>query len=193
MDIRKLFFFIIMFLSFLYTRDAFAQGVEAQDSIDEQSNMQAKTGPQVHYSIGSSFLHIPKHGSITGLTASSFLLFPVTHKLSVEGGIIAGRYFPVLKNFTPELQANNSYNTLSLYGSANYQVNRHLSFYGTGIKQLGVPIPLYNQPSGSYSFGSNLNFGNFTIGAEIRMTDWDDNYFPSPFDSNMRNFSSYPW
>ncbi len=193
MSIRKLLYCIIAFLCLLNTRNTFAQGIEVFDSIGEPSYLKVKSGPQMRNSVGSSFMFMPKYGSVSGLTASSFLVLPITLKLSVEGGVIAGRYFPVMKNFPSEQGANHFYNTLSFYGSANYQITPRLSLYGTGIKQLGAFIPFNHLPSSSYSFGSNLNFGNFTIGAEIRMTDWDNYYFPSPFGAEMGNFSSYPW
>lgn len=183
----------IIFLSSLVSLSAFCQQTESADSLEIFNSIHIKTKPRLHYSAGSSFTYILRYGSISGLNISSFLSYPVSPKISVEAGLIAGRYYSTLKNIFPESGINNSFNTLSVYGSASYQLNQRLTFYGTGIRQLAGSLPLYNLPAGSLTFGSTLTFGNFSVGAAIQMSDWNNYYSSSPFGGNHNYFPSYPW
>jgi len=185
-----LFLFI---LGILLTPVAFCQEPVFVDSLGNPVAEPARMKPGLHYSVGSSFSYIPRYGSVTGLNASAFFAYPLTPGFTLEGGLVAGRYYPTLKNFNSESGTAPSFNTLSMYGSARYQVNRRLSVYGTGMKQLAGAIPLYNLPSGSFSFGSTLDFGNFSFGAEIRMTDRNYYYNSTPIGGNRFFFPSNPW
>ncbi len=185
---------LILFpLNFLFSHNNFAQEHVFADSLIKLNTIRLDSKPQIHYSLGSSFTYIPRYGSITGLTVSPYYRHPVSPKFSVEAGLIAGRYFPMMKNSSPESGINSPFNSLSVYGSAIYQLNQRLSIYGIGMKQLNAANPLYIMPSGSFSVGSTLNFGNFTIGAEIRVT--DNSYYNStnPFGGNRDFFPAYPW
>lgn len=184
--------FLVLFFLILPIR-AFSQYAESVDSSETTDFFELRQKTEFHYTVGSSFTYLPRYGSITGLTVSPFLRYPVTPKFSVEAGLIAGRFYPRMKNSLQESGINNSFNSLAVFGSANYQLNKRLSIYGTGIRQLAGAMPLYNLPTSSFSFGSSLNFGNFTVGAEIRVSDWSNPYTDSPFGRDFSNLSSYPW
>jgi hypothetical protein len=184
---------LIFFLSFLVPRKAFTQEIVTPDSIQVFSSARARIKPQFHYNIGSSFTFIPRYGSVTSLFISPYLSYPLSPKISVEAGLFAGRYYSTLKNISPESGSNNSFNALSIYGSARYQLNERLSVYGTGIKHLAGSTPFCNIPSSSLTIGSTLNFGNFSIGAAIQMSDWNNYYSPYRYGGNPDYFSSFPW
>jgi hypothetical protein len=178
---------------FILPLQIFSQEIGSADSLENFIYPVIKRTPRINYSVGSNYTFIPRYGSITGFNASTFVSYPVTSKMSVQGGLIAGMYYPVMKNSFTESGINNSCNTLSLFGSASYQLNKRLTVYGTGIRQLAGSVSMYNMPTNSFSIGSTLNFGTFSIGAEIQMSDWNNYYSPSPFGGINSPFSSYPW
>jgi hypothetical protein len=141
--------------------------------------------------VGSSFLFVPHFGSVTGFTVSPFLSVPLAPKLSVDGGFIAGRYYSSLSNLNPERSINGAFNELSVYASARYHVSPQLTLYGTGIKQLTGNSPLYLLPKSSYTIGSNYNFGSFSIGLTLQMSNWNDISGPLPFNGNQIFYSPY--
>ena len=98
------------------------------------------------YSIGSTFMVVPHLGSVTGFTVSPSLSVPLSPNLSVNGGIIAGRYYSNLWNSNPEGAMYGAFNELSVYGSASYHVNSQLTLYGAGIKRLTGTSPLLFSP-----------------------------------------------
>jgi hypothetical protein len=110
---------------------------------------------------------VPHSGTVTAFTLSPFLSIPLTPKWSVEGGIIAGRYYSSFSNLDPEGALNGAFNELSVFGSAIYHVNSQLTVYGTGIKQLTNTYPFSYIPKSSYVIGSTYNFGNFSIGITL--------------------------
>jgi hypothetical protein len=189
----KRIFCLLLAFCFGFSSLVFSQEIYSSDSLYLNNPVLIIKRPQLHYSVGSSFTFIPRYGSITGFNASTYLSYPLTPKLSVEGGFIAGHFYPSLKNSLGESGFNNSFCTFSVYGSASYQLNKRLTVYGTGIKQLAGLMPLYNMPTSSFSIGSTLNFGTFSIGAEIQMSDWNNYYSPSPFGENNSLFPSNPW
>jgi hypothetical protein len=189
---RKLFLSITIILSFLITSQAYSQEITSVDSLQNLNSSPSRFKPQFHYSVGSSFTYIPRYGSVTGLTFSPYLSYLVSPKVSIEAGIIAGRYYSSLKNILPEPGIKNSFNALSVYGSARYQLNERLSVYGIGQKQFFGSMPLYTNPTTSFTFGSTLTFGNFSVGAAIRMSDWSNNAY-SPFGGSHSYFPSNPW
>jgi len=145
----------------------------------------------LHYSVGSTFMFVPHLGSVTGFTLSPSLSVPISPKLSVDGGIIAGRFYSALSNFNPESSATGAFNELSVYGSASYHINSQLTVYGTGIKQLTGTSSLYLLPKSSYSIGSTYNFGNFSIGVTLQMSKYNDILRPMPFNSSRGFYSPY--
>ena len=183
----------IIFLSFLVSGQSFSQEILSPDSLQTFNSSNAKIKPQLHYNIASSFIYIPRYGSVTGLTFSPCLSYPISPKISIEAGLIAGRYYFTLKNLSREAVNNNSFNALSIYGSATYYLNERLSVFGTGIKQLAGSMPLFNSPTSSFTFGSTFNFGNFSIGAAIQRSDWNNYYSPNRYGGNPDYFSSFPW
>jgi hypothetical protein len=193
MFIRKLFSAYVLILNILFTSEAFTQEYVVQDSLQNLSISHFKVRPEMHYSIGSSFMYIPHYGSVSGLNASAFYTYPLTPKLTVEGGFLAGRYYSALKAFNPENKVYNAFNNLSVYGTAAYQLSQRLTVYGTGIKQLSGFMPMYNMPSGSFTVGSTLNFGNFSVGASIQMSKWNNYNSLSPFGGNHGYFPTVPW
>src|SRR5450759_3948543 len=100
----------------------------------------------------------------TGFTLSPFLSIPLSPKLSVDGGIIAGLFYPALWNFNPEGAINGAFNELSVFGSASYHINSQLTVYGAAMKQLTGTSSFYFLPKSSYAIGSTYKFGNSSIG-----------------------------
>ena len=86
---------------------------------------------------------------MTGFTISPVLSVPLSPKWSVEGGIIAGRYYSALRNFNSEGPMSGSFNALSIYGSALYHVNSQLTLFGSEIKQINSTLP-FNDNRGFY-------------------------------------------
>jgi hypothetical protein len=160
--------------------------VKAISQIPESGGISLK--PTLNYSLGSSFIAVPHFGTLTGFTISPALSVPISPKLSVEGGIIAGRYFSTLKNFNPEIPVNGTFNVLSIYGSALYHVNPQLTIYGSGIKQLTGNTPYNYLPKSSYTIGTTYNFGSFSIGASVQMNQWDNFNSPMPFNGSPGYF-----
>jgi hypothetical protein len=141
------------------------------------------------YSIGSSFMVIPRVGSVTGITISPSLSVPLSPRLSVNGGIIAGRYYSNLWNSAHEGSMNGAFNEISLYGSASYHVNSQLTLYGIGVQRLTGVSPFYSLPKSSYKVGSTYNFGSFSIGVELQMSKWDNGF--NPINSSPGFYSPY--
>jgi hypothetical protein len=181
--------FIIILVS-LFSIQAFPQQINYRDSLAESNSQKVILKPQLHYSVGSTFIIVPHLGTVTGFTLSPFLSVPLSPKLSVDGGIIAGRFYSALWNFNPEGTTNGAFNALSVFGSASYHINSQLTVYGTGIKQL-TTSPFYILPKSSYSIGSNYNFGSFSIGVSLQMSKWNNYLGPLPFNGSQGFYS--PW
>jgi hypothetical protein len=141
------------------------------------------------YSVGSTFMFIPHHGSVTGFTVSPSLSVPVSPHLSFNGGIIAGRYYSDLRMPGPEGSMNRAFNEISVFGSANYHVNSQLTFYGAGIKRLTAPSPFNTLPTSSYIIGSTYKFGSFSIGVAMQMSQWNNNFNSMPINSHQGFYS----
>jgi hypothetical protein len=181
---------LLVLLSSLFSAQVFSQQINYGDSIPRYTPNQ-NFKPEFHYSIGSSFMFIPKVGSVTGVTISPSLSIPISPKLSVDGGIIAGRFYSTLPNFNREVGINGTFNEISLFGSAIYHVNPQLSIYGIGIKQLTSTSPYNILPKSSYSIGSNYNFGHFSVGISVQMSKWNDINSPLPFNGSQGFYSPY--
>ena len=175
---------LFVVLSFPVSVRVFSQPESYRDSLNVYNLPKVNMKPRLHYSVGSSFLIVPHVGTMTGFTVSPVLSVPLSPKWSVDGGIIAGRFYPVLKNVSPGEPVNNSFSELSVFGSASYHVNQQLTLYGTGFRQLTNFSPVSLIPKSSYVIGSSYNFGNFSIGLSIRMSQWG--VVSSPYQLNNR-------
>jgi hypothetical protein len=180
---------LIIILVSILSNQAFSQQINYQDSLKKIDSQKADLKPKMAYSLGSTFLYIPHLGSVTGFTVSPSISVPLTPKLSVNGGIIAGRLYSTLFNSTSEGAEFGAFNQISLYGSASYHVNSQLTLYGMGIRQLAGNSPLFSLPKSSYTFGSVYNFGSFSIGLSVQMSKWNNNFSPLSTDGS-RNFYS---
>jgi hypothetical protein len=182
---------LIIVLVSLFSIQAFSQQINYRDSLDGYNSPNVNLKPKLFYSVGSTFMIVPHLGTVTGFTLSPFLSIPLSPKLSVDGGIIAGRFYSSLGNFNPEGAINGAFNELYLYGSASYHINSQLTVYGTGIKQLSCTSPFYFLPKNSYAIGSTYNFGNFSIGVTLQRLKWNDILSPLPFNGSQGFYSPY--
>jgi hypothetical protein len=182
---------LITVLVSLYSIQAFSQQINYRDSLAEASLQKVNLKPRLHYSVESTILIVPHLGTVTGFTISPSLSVPLSPKLSVDGGIIAGRFYSASGNFNPEGAINGAFNELSVYGSASYHINSQLTVYGTGIKQLTGTSPFYSLPKSSYAIGSTYNFGNFSIGVTLQRSKWNDILSPLPFNGSQGFYSPY--
>jgi hypothetical protein len=171
---------LIFILVSLFSIRAFSQQLNRGDSLVLSDFQKVNLKPQLHYSLGSTFMSVQHIGSVTGFTLSPSLSVPITPKLSVEGGFIAGRFYSTLSDFNPEGMLNGTFNELSVFGSASYHVNSQLTVYGLGIKQL-TSSPFSLLPTSSYAIGSTFKFGNSSIGVTLQMSTWNNNLSPMPF------------
>jgi hypothetical protein len=181
---------LIIVLVSLYSVQAFSQQINFRDSLAVDNSQKIILKPQLHYSLGSTFMFIPHLGSVSGVTISSFLSIPLSPKLSVEGGIIAGRYSS-FGNFNHESGIGGEFNQLSVFGSASYHVNSQLTLYGSGIRQITGTSPFHIMPKSSYSVGSSYNFGSFSVGVTLQMSKWNNNLSPFPFNDSQGFYSPY--
>jgi len=167
---------LILVLVSLFSIQAFSQNINSGDSLAKYNSRQVILKPKLYYSLGSSFMFIPRVGSVAGVTISPVLSIPLSPKLSVEGGIIAGRY-SAFGNFNHESPITREFTELSVFGSASYHVNSQLTLYGAGIKQLKSSSP-FLLPKSSYVIGSSYKFESFTIGVSVQMSKWNNNLSP---------------
>jgi hypothetical protein len=182
---------LIIVLVSLISIQAFSQQINYRDSLAEYNSQKVNLKPKLYYSVESTFIIVPHLGTVTGFTLSPFLSVPLSPKLSVDGGIIAGHFYSALGNFNPEGSLNGEFNELSVYGSASYHINSQLTVYGTGIKQLIGTSPFYFLPKSSYSIGSSYNFGNFSIGVTLQRSEWNGILSPLPFTGSQGFYSPY--
>jgi hypothetical protein len=180
---------LIIVLVLIVSNQAFSQQFNYSDSIPDDIAQKVNLKPRFVSSVGSSFMYVPHLGNVTSFTVAHSLSFPITPKLSVNGGIIAGRLFSSLYNSNSEGSMYSAFNELSVYGSASYQVNPRLTLYGMGIRQLAGNSPFYSLPKSSYIVGSSYNFGSFSIGVSMQMSKWNNAFTPFPI-SGPRGF--YP-
>jgi hypothetical protein len=181
----------IVFLVSIITNQAISQQINYSDSLKKDNSQTANLKPRMVYSLGSTFLYVPHLGSVTGFTFSPSLSVPLTPKLSVNGGFIAGRLYSTLFNSNPEGAEFGAFNQISVYGSASYHVNSQLTLYGMGIKQLAGNSPLFSLPKSSYTIGSVYNFGSFSIGVSLQMSKWNNNFSPLPINGSRGFYSPF--
>ena len=170
---------------------AFSQQINGRDSLGGYNLQNVNLKPRLSYSVGSTVMVIPHYGTLTGFSVSPFLSVPLSPKLSVDGGIIAGRYYSTLRNFNPEGAINGAFNEISVYASAIYHISPQLTLYGTGIKQLTGTSLLNYLPKSSYSIESSYNFGNFSIGVKLEMSKRTDPNSPMLFNGPQGFYSPY--
>ena len=182
---------LIIVLVLLFSIQAFSQQISYGDSLTEYNSQKVNLKPKLHYLAGSTFIIVPHLGTVTGFTLSPFISIPLSPRLSVDGGIIAGRLYSSLSDFNPEGWINGAFNELSVYGSASYHISSQFTVYSTGIKQLAGTSPFYFLPKSSYAIGSTYNFGNFSIGVTLQMSKWNDNLSPLPFNGTQGFYSPY--
>jgi hypothetical protein len=180
-------FSLIIVLISLSSVQVFSQQINYRDSFAVVNSQKEILQPRLHYTLGNTFVTIPKVGSVAGISITPFLSVPLSPKLSVDGGIIAGRY-SLFGNLNHEGAKAGEFNELSVFGSASYHVNSQLTLYGTGIKQLTNSSP-FLLPKSNYVIGSSYNFGSFSIGLSVQMSKWNDYLRPSPF-NNFQGFYS---
>jgi hypothetical protein len=180
--------FIIVLVSLLSVQ-AFSQEINSRDSLAMHNSQKVILKPQLHYSLGSTFMIVPHLGTVSGFTISPFLSIPLSPKLSVDGGIISGRYSGLV-NRNHEVAITGEFSELSVFGSASYHINSQLTLYGAGIKQLTGTSP-FLLPKSSYIIGSSYNFGNFSIGVTMQMSKWDNSLSPLPFNDSQGFYSPY--
>ena len=181
--------FIIVLVS-LFSIRAFPQQKNTGDSIPGYYSAKVNLKPRLNYMIGSNFLVFPHVGSITAFTISPSLSIPLAPKLTVNGGVIAGYFYSAPWNSNNEGAVYGSFNELAVYGSARYHFNSQLTLYGAGIKQLAGISPFNSLPKSSYAIGSTYNFGSFSIGVALQMSNW--NTFSSfPVNGSEGFFSPY--
>jgi hypothetical protein len=182
---------LITALVSLFSIQAFSQQISYRDSISEYNYQKADLKPSLSYSVGSTILIVPHLGTVTGFTVSPFLSVPLSPKLSVDGGIIAGRFYSALGNPNPENGINGAFSELSVYGSASYHINSQLTVYGTGIKQLTATSPFNLLPKSSYAIGTSYNFGNFSIGVTVQRSKWNSIPGLLPLNGSQGFYSPY--
>jgi hypothetical protein len=182
---------LIIVLVSIFSDQASSQQINYPDSLNEYNSQKVNLKPGLVYSIGSTFMVVPHLGSVTGFTLSPSLSVPLSPKLSVNGGIIAGRYYSNLWYSNSEEAIYGAFNELSVYGSASYNVNSQLTLYGTGIRRLAGTSSFYSLPKSSYSIGSTYNFGGFSIGVTLQMSKWDNNFSPLPFNGSQGFYSPF--
>jgi hypothetical protein len=178
---------LIIVLVSLFSVQAFSQ---QQDSLAVNNSQKVNLKPGLHYSLGSTFTFVPHLGSVTGVTITPVLTIPLSPRLSVDGGIIAGRYYSSFGN-NHEVGINGEFNSISIFGSATYHVNPQLTLYGAGIKQVTGNSPFNMLPKSSYVLGSNYNFGSFSVGVSVQMSKWNNNLSPLPFNDSQGFYSPF--
>ena len=182
---------LIIVLVSIYCNQASSQQFNYRDTINKDNSEKVNLKPRLVYSIGSTFMVVPHLGSVTGFTLSPSLSVPLSPNLSVNGGIIAGRFYSNLWNSSREGETYGAFNELSVYGSASYHVNSQLTLYGTGIRRLTGTTPFYSPPKSSYTIGSTYNFGSFSIGVALQMSKWNNNFSPLPINGSQRFYSPF--
>jgi hypothetical protein len=184
----KIFLFIVLIP--LFSSQSFSQQVSYRDSIPGYTP-KATFKPELHNSIGNTFLFVPRLGTLSGITFSSSLSIPISPKWSVDGGIIAGRFYSTLSDYNRESAINGAFNELSLFGSASYHINSHLTLYGMAIKQLTGTSPFNFLPKSSYAVGSTYKLGNSSIGVSVQISKWNNTLSPLPFNDSPGFYSPF--
>jgi hypothetical protein len=188
---RKCNISLIIVLVTLFSFPAFSQQTIYPDSLNGYNSQKVNLKPRLNYSVGSTFTIIPHLGTVTGFTLSPSLSIPLSPRLSVDAGILAGHYYSTLADFNSERAINGAFNEISVYGGASYRVSSQLTVYGRGIKQLAGTSPLNTLPKSSYAIGSTYNFRNFSVGVTVEMSKWNNNLSPMQLNGNQGFYSPF--
>lgn len=182
---------MIIGLIYLFSVQAFSQQTDIDTRLTGDKTATFLYKPGLHYSVGSSFLVAPHLGSVSSITLSPSLSVPISPKLSVEGGIMASYYYSAPFNSDIAGFPYGSFNGLSVYGAAIYQFTPQLTLYGSAINQIAGTSPFYSLPKSSYTIGSAYNFGNFSIGVSLQMSNWDNIYSPFPLNGSQGLYTPF--
>jgi hypothetical protein len=182
--------FIVLLVA-LFSARAFSQQLTPGDSILPSVSGEALLKARLSYSVGSSYIYIPHMGTVTGFTVAPSVSLPLSPKLRLEGGIIAGRFYPSFRGLSPEGLSGYAFNSVSLYASAIYQVSPQLIIYGSGVKQVSGGYQFTMLPKSSYSLGSRYNFGGFSVGVTVQVSDRINYPGTLPFNSPRGLTSPY--
>ncbi len=90
---------LMIVLGSIFSIQAFSQQIDYRDSLAENNSTKINLKPRMYYSMGSTFIVVPHFGTVTGFTLSPSLSIPLSPKLSVDGGIIAGRLLFLIREF----------------------------------------------------------------------------------------------
>ncbi len=175
----------------LFSVQAFSQQMNTAGSLSEDISAKGIPKPSLNYTLGSNFMVVPNLGSVSAVTITPSLSVPLTPKLSVDGGFIAGYYYSAPWKSGTEGLPYGSFTGLSVYGSASYHINPQLTLHGSAIKQLAGTSPFNILPKTSYSIGSTYDFGNVKIGVSFRMSEWDYYYSPFPINGSQGFYSPF--
>jgi len=182
---------LIIILVSLFSGQAFSQQINYRDSLAGYNSRTVNLKPGLNYTVGSTFIIVPHLGTVTGFTLAPSLSIPLSAKWSVDGGIIAGRYYSAFRNLNPEGMINGVSGELYVYGSASYHVNSQLTVYGIAMKHIAGTSPFSLLPKSSYAIGSTYKFGNFSIGVSVQSSKWNDILSPMPFNGTNGWYSPY--
>jgi hypothetical protein len=182
---------LIIVLVSLFPIQAFSQQINIGNNPTDYNSANVILKPKLNYMIESNIIVVPHIGTVTGFTLSPSISIPLSPKLSVDGGIIGGRYYSNLWYSNPEEAMHGAFIELSVYGSASYHVNPQLTLYGMGIKRLTGTSPFYSTPESSYTIGSTYNFGSFSIGVALQMSKWNNMYSPFPVNGSQGFYSPF--
>ncbi len=151
--------------------------------------------------IGSSFFYSKAFGSGTEFFAAPQLNYGISPRLSLHGGVMFSytSFFGHSSLAENNRSMINTFPGMSVYGSASYQLNENITFYGTGVRHMSSffseDMPAFmNNSYNSFSIGSSFRLGdNVTIGASIHVN--DRNKYNSPFSqpATGRHYSPFYW
>jgi len=191
MAVRKFRIILIIGLVSLFSVQAFSQQTNIVSSRTDDSSAKVILKPRLNYMIGSNFMVVPHLGSFSAVTVSPYLSVPLSAKLSVDGGIIAGYYYSAPWRSNNEGFAYGSFTGISVYGSASYHLSPQFTLYGSAIKQLAGTSSFSVLPKTSYSIGSSYDFGNFSIGVSFQTSKWDNTYIPFPINGSQGFYTPF--
>ena len=177
---------LIICLVLLFSAEAYSQQADISGTFADDKPESLFFKPRANYYIGSSFMVVPRLGSISSLNFSPSLYVPLSPGLSVQGGIIASYYYTAPLKSGSDGLAYGFFTGVSVYGSANYLVSPRLTLYGSAIKQISGTPQFNSLPISSYTIGSSYNFGSFSVGVSFQATKWDDVNNPYQISSPRR-------
>ncbi len=149
--------------------------------------------PHWNLMLGTGLSISPHYGNSGFFYAAPSFTIPVNNRFTIHTGLIATTTYSPIPGPSNEFPMRNTFNSLSLYGSASYLLNENLEIYTVGTKRL-KEMPLMNSAflpysPNSFTIGSTLKIGNnISIGASFTTTDRYQPFYPSsPFHSFGRN------